>query len=327
MKIFTLSRRQLYILFYVVPILCGLLLAVQAQNNQSTDARETQVQTQELYKKKDLPALLKPKSGEAGQATDWDKEFGRLFELKRPKSWSITPYVSTLGFWSSNARLDSESEKDDWALIQRQGVNMNYRINKNWRMGVNYAFEVIRYDRNVDLDTDAHIPEFYTSYRLPWNWNVTAGDRGTWLDSPHRNTQVYRENRPYLLLTQYHSYLHHHLDWFYGAEYDRKFANPVSFDRNEYTVFTGISHDWAPKLVSEVLLRQNWQFYDFRSAAQPANGREEWVSSGTLQTIWQPFSWLQVTGFVMGIYDNSVNSTHDYDVVNLGAEARFSWKF
>lgn len=323
MKFFMLLRRQFYILSGILPFLSWLSLSVQAQNNQNMNPQESQIQTQELYEK-NIFAPLKPKSQEE---KDWDKEFGRLFELTRPKPWSITPYASSLGFWTTNARLSRTAEKEDWVLVQRQGININYRIDENWRVATSYSFEMIRYDGNVNLDTNAHIPEFYTSYRLPWNWNVTIGDRGTWLDSPRSDTQIYRENHPYFLLTQSHSYFNHHLYWSYGFQYDRRFTHPVSFDRNEYTVFTGISHDWTPKLISQFVLRQNWQFYDFRSAAQPVNGRQEWNSSGILQTIWQPFSWLQLTGFAMAVYDNSINSTFDYKVANVGGEVRFSWKF
>ncbi len=312
---------RLRLLSCVLLLLSTLSVFAQAQNNPNT-----QVQTQELLKK-DIPISLKPVKHKSGEGKGWDKEFGRLFKLERPKPWSITPYSSTLVLWTSNARLEKKSEKEDWILVQREGVNVKYQIDENWRLGASYAFETIRYDRNANLDTDAHIPEFSVNRRLPWNWNVTVGDRGTWLDSPRSNTEVYRENRPYFLATQSQSYFNHHLYWFYGFQYDHRFAHPVTFDRDEYTVFTGISHDWTPKLVSQFAIRQTWQIYDFQNPAQPANGREEWISSGILQTVWQPLAWLQLTGFAMAVHDNSINSTHDYEVGNVGGELRLFWKF
>lgn len=319
-------RPRLQIFTGILTAISCLLVCVQAQDLPNASARESQIQTQEILKK---DVLLPSPSAKPESQEDQElgKEFGRILELDRPKPWSITPYSSTLGFWSSNARLDREAEKEDWVLLQREGINLDYRINERVRLGVSYAFEMIRYDRNADLDTDAHIPEAHASFRLPWNWNVSVGNRTTWLDLPRSNTEVYRENRPYLVATQSQSYFDHHLYWFYGFRYNHRFAHPVSFDRDEYTVFTGISHDWTPTLVSQFIIRQKWQVYDFRNPSQPENGREEWISSGMLQTVWQPLSWLQVTGFAMATYDNSINSTHDYEVGNVGAEVRLFWKF
>lgn len=318
--------RPFCILPCILLVLSGFSVFAQAQDNPNASAREAQIQTQELLKK-DVLVPSKAVKTKSAEEKEWDKEFGRIFKLEHPKPWSITPYSSTLGFWSSNARLDREAEKEDWVLLQREGVNLNYRIDENWKLGASYAFEIIRYDRNADLDTDSHIPEFTMKRRLPWNWNVTIGDRGTWLDSPRSDTEVYRENRPYFLATQSQSYFDHHLYWFYGFQYDHRFAHPVSFDRNEYTLFTGISHDWTPKLVSQLVIQQKWQIYDFQNPAQPSNGREEWISNGIFQTVWQPLSWLQLTGFAMASYDNSINTIHDYKVGNVGVDIRLFWKF
>ncbi len=315
-------RRTLHILAGILLLLSPLSVFAQAQDNPNT-----QIQTQDLLKK-DVPLPSKSVKAKSAEEKEWDREFGRIFELEHPKPWTITPYSSTLTFWTSNARLDSQAEKEDWVLLQREGVNLNYHLDENWKLGAGYAFEIIRYDRNADLDTNAHIPEFYINRRLPWNWNVTIGDRGTWLDSPRSNTEVYRENRPYLLATQSHPYLNNHLYWFYGFQYDHRFTNPVSFDRDEYTLFTGVSHDWTPKLVSQFMIRQNWQIYDFQNPnTNPSTSREEWISSGILQTIWQPLPWLQITGFAMAIYDNSINSARDFKTGNVGAEVRLFWKF
>ena len=318
----------MFIRQYFSVLVCAILFfsysntLVLAQNNPNT-----QMQTHELLKNDaSIPSGLVKSESQKGK--EWDKEFGHIFELEHPKPWNIIPYSSTLGFWTSNARLERQAEKDDWVLLQREGVDFNYRIDENWKLTTSYAFEMIRFDRNADLDTDAHIPEFYISRRLPWNWNVTIGDRGTWLNSPRSDTEVYRENRPYILATQSHRFLDNHLSWFYGFQYDHRFANPVSFNRDEYTLFTGITHDWTPKLVSQFLIRQNWQIYEFPNPnMNPSTSREEWVSNGILQTIWQPLSWLQVTGFTMGVYDNSDNSARDFKVGNVGAEVRLFWKF
>jgi hypothetical protein len=118
-----------------------------------------------------------------------------------------------------------------------------------------------------------------------------------------------------------------HLYWFYGFQYDHRFTHPASFNRNEYQVFTGATHDWTPQLVSQLMLSQDWQPYDSRGQAQSLNRRQEWISNGTLLTIWRPLSWLQLTGFVADAYDNSINGVFDYKVVNLGAELRLFWKF
>jgi hypothetical protein len=288
---------------------------------QTPPNQNTQIQTQEFLKNN---AFAPTKSVEE-QA--WENEFGRIVELERVKPWSITPYSSTLGFWTTNARLARANESSDAVLVQREGVDFVYHIDENWHLGVDYRFEIIRYHRNTNLDTNSSLPEVYVSRRLPWNWNVTIGDRETWLDFRHSNTAQYRENSPYLLATQFHAYLDSHLYWFYGFQYDHRFTHPSSFNRNEYQVFTGATHDWTPQLVSQLMLSQDWQPYDSRGQAQSLNRRQEWISNGTLLTIWRPLPWLQLTGFVAAAYDNSINGVFDYKVVNLGAEIRLFWKF
>jgi hypothetical protein len=304
-------------------ILTWLLLALSPLPvfGQTPPSQNTQVQTQEFLKYKAfVPA-------ESAEEQAWENEFGRILELERVKPWSLTPYSSTLVFWTSNARLARTGEKTDGVLVQRAGADFIYHLDENWLVGVDYRFEIIRYHRNTDLDTNSSLPEVYVTRRLPWNLTVTVGDRETWLDLLHGNATQYRENSPYLLATQFHAYLDNHLYWFYGLQYDHRFAHPASFNRNEYQVFTGITHDWMPQLVSQVILSQDCQLYASRSQAQSLNRRQEWISNGTLLTLWRPLSWLQLTGFAVAAYDNSINGVYDYKLVNLGAELRLSWKF
>jgi hypothetical protein len=140
---------------------------------QTPPNQNTQVQTQEFLKNN---AFVPTKSVEE-QA--WENEFGRIVELERVKPWSITPYLSTLGFWTTNARLSRANESSDGVLVQREGADFIYHIDENWRLGVDYRLEIIRYRRNTDLDTNSSLPEVYIARRLPWNWNVTIGDRET----------------------------------------------------------------------------------------------------------------------------------------------------
>jgi len=308
--------KRLCILAYLLLPLSSFPVFGQTQTNQNT-----QVQTQELLKNN---ALAPTRSAEE-QA--WDNEFGRIVELAHVKPWSITPYSSTLGFWTTNARLSRANESSDGVLVQREGADFIYHIDENWRLGADYRFESIRYHRNTDLDTNSNLPEVYVSRRLPWNWSVMVGDRETWLNLIHSNAKAYRENSPYLLATQSHAYLDNHLYWFYGFQYDHRFTHPASFNRNEYEIFTGITHDWTPQLVSQLILSQDWQPYDLRGQAQSLSRRQELISNGTLLTVWRPLPWLQLTGFVAAAYDNSINGVFDYKAESAGAELRLFWKF
>ncbi len=289
--------------------------SLRAQN-QNPNA---QVQGQQFQK--DQPLLSK------WQEDDED-DFGKILTLKKSKLWWVAPYASARGYWTSNALLTSgPGEKGDSVFVETQGVNGGYHISDDWSVQAGYNYQLTRYSENPVLDTDGHNLEFSTSYQLPWHWQLGAGDRGMWLDAPHQGTQIYRENNPYVNLIQSWDFFQNRLSCFYGYEYDRKYAHPVTFDRDEHTVFSGASYLWKPNLVSQLVLRQSWQLYDAPSFTGATTGRQEWVSTVVVQTVWQPLNWLQVSAFGLTGYDNSINSTRDYKVANAGGEIRLFWKF
>lgn len=283
---------------------------------------DAQIKSQEIRKQ----ALPEPRAADEKDDEEED-ELGKLLALKRAKSWSVTPSVSARGFYTSNAFLSNKGEKGDTIFMETQGVTAGYRFSRDWQLQADYSFQLTRYDENSFLDTDAHSTGLRLLHQFDWDWTVEAGLRGLWLTTPHGEVEVYRENNPYLVFTHSHGFLDDKLNWFYGLQYDHKFTHPVSFERNEYSLFSGVSYYWLPNLVSQLVLRQNWQFYDFRPPANPVNGRQEWISTVGLQTVWQPLSWLQVSGFGFTTYDNSVNAGRDYKVANLGGEIRVFWKF
>lgn len=256
-----------------------------------------------------------------------DEDLGKILTLKKPKPWWVVPYASARGYWTSNALLSYQGEKGDSVWVETQGVNAGYRITSDWNVQAGYNYQLTRYQENQVLDTDGHNVEMSTTYNLPWNWQIGAGERGMWLDPTHQAVQIYRENNPYAVVIQSWDFLEDRLNWFYSYQYDRKYAHPVTFDRDEHTVFTGITYSWLPNVVSQLVLRQNWQFYDAPSFPGAATGRQEWVSTVAAQTIWQPLNWLQVSAFALTSYDNSINAAYDYKLANLGGEVRCFWKF
>ncbi len=290
-----------------------------AQNSPNPDA---QIKNKQLQQQA-LPGLREVDAEFDGD----DDEFGKILTLQRSKSWYVTPFASARGYWTSNALLANKSEKGDTIFTETQGLNAGYRFSSDWQIFAGYNYQLTRYDENPALDTDANSTEFGTTYKLPWEFQIGTGVRGLWLTAPHQGVEVYRENNPYATISQSHNYLDNRLTWFYGYEYDHKFTNPVGFERDEHTVYMGTGYSWMSNLLSQLVIRQNYQFYDFRPPALPVNGRQEWVSSVILQTVWQPLPWLQVSGFSLASYDNSVNSTRDYKVANAGGEIKFFWKF
>ena len=282
---------------------------------------ETQVKSREIQ---DLTA---PGTGTAAGAWEDDEDFGKIEVLKLARPWSVTLQTSVRGFWTSNALLARKGEKGDTIFVESQGLTSSYRLTRDWRVEAGYSFDLTRYDENPLLDTDAQSAYFSTSFQFPYDWQLGAGVRGLWMTSPHQNVEVYRECAPYGSLVHSHDFLDDRLTWFYGYQFDHRFTHPVGFERDEHTIFTGASYSWRPDLLSQMVLRQNWQFYDFRPPSQPVNGRQEWTSTVGLQTIWQPLSWLQVSSFAMVSYDNSENASRDYKAANLGGEIRAFWKF
>ncbi len=256
-----------------------------------------------------------------------EEEFGALMELKKAKAWYLMPYVSAEGYWTSNVLLANKGEKGDSVFSETQGILAGYRLSADWNLNASYAYQMLRYAENPVLDVDVHSVGCSSTYQLPWNFQATAGLNGVWVDSPDLKTQVYRENNPYVALTQNHSFLHDRLLWYYGYQFDQKWAHPIGFDRMEHSLYTGFSYVWLPSLVTQLGVRHNWQFYDFRPPEAPVNGRQEWVSSLVVQAVWQPLSFLQVTAYGLTAYDNSENSNRDYKVANCGGNLRFFWRF
>jgi len=294
-----------------------------AQNNDEDESVNARVKGKEIQKATASPRAELPKWSEE----DEEEDFGKLLTLKKSKPWWVTPFVSGRGFWTSNALLANKGEKGDSVYVETQGFDSGYRFTREWAVQGGYNFSLTRYDENPVLDTDAHSVYVSSSYQLPWNWQVSAGERVLWLTSPHQEVEVYREHNPYVSIVQSWGYLENRLNAFYGYEYDHKFTNPIGFERDEHTLFTGVAYAWLPNVVSQLVLRQNYQFYDFRPAANPVNGRQEWISTVATQTVWQPLDWLQVSAFGLVSYDNSVNATRDYKVANVGGEIKFFWRF
>ena len=305
--------------FLLAVVITLPLYAQQKKDDEETNAR---IKNRELQKATASPRAELPKWSE-----DDEDDFGKLLTLKKSKPWWVTPFASARGFWTSNALLGARAEKGDSVFVETQGFNAGYRINKEWSVQAGYNYSMTRYSENMVLDTDANSCDLSTSYQLPWNWQVSAGDRALWIKSPDQGVEVYREHNPFVSVVQSWGFLENRLNAFYGYEYDHKFTNPVGFERDEHTLFAGASYSWMNNLVSQLVLRQNWQLYDFRSSAAPVNGRQEWVTTLALQTVWQPLSWLQVSAFWLNIYGNSVNSTRDYKAANAGGEIKVFWKF
>jgi len=132
--------------------------------------------------------------------------------------------------------------------VETQGFDSGYRINKEWQVQGGYNYSMTRYQENMILDTDANSGYVSTSYQLPWNWQISAGERVLWIKSPDQGVEVYREHNPYVSVVQSWGFLENRLNAFYGYEYDHKFTNPIGFERNEHTVFTGASYSWFPSL-------------------------------------------------------------------------------
>jgi len=262
-----------------------------------------------------------------GWPKDEDDEFGTLMELKKTKPWYVMPYASAQGYWTSNVLLANNGEKGDSVFAETQGILTGYRLSPDWNLSAEYSYQLTRYSENPALDVDSHTAGFSSSYQLPWNFQATMGINGLWLDSPDQKVQLYRENNPYVALSQTYSYLEDRLAWSYGYQFDKKWTHPVGYEREEHSLFTGVSYAWLSNLITQVGLRQNWQFYDYRSPAQPVNGRQEWVSSVVAQAVWQPLSFLQVSAYGLAAYDNSVNASFDYKLANAGGSLRFFWKF
>ncbi len=286
---------------------------------------DARVQSQELQK------VTSP-SQDTRDAMGWPKEeegdeFGSLVELKKTKNWFLMPYASAEGYWTSNVLLANSGEKGDSVFTETQGILAGYRFSSDWNISAGYSYQLFRYAENPLLDVDSHNANFSSSYQLPWDFQASVGLNGLWLDSPDQKAQVYRENNPYLTLTQTHYFLQDRLTWNYGYQFDKKWAHPIGYDRIEHSVFTGVSYSWLSNLTTQLGLRQNWQFYDFRPPEAPVNGRQEWVSSVVLQTVWQPLSFLQVTAYGLTVYDNSVNAAFDYKLANCGGNLRFFWRF
>ena len=285
-------------------------------------AQDTQIRSRELQQQV-LPGL-----GEGAAEYEEDGEFGKILTLKRAKPWYIIPYASARGYWTSNVLLTNIDEESDEIFVDTQGLTAGYRITKDWRVQAGYSYQLTRYHDKVFLDTNAHNVEFGSTYGLPWDFQLGGGVRGLWLNEAHQlELEIYKETNPYGSLMRSQSFLDDRLNWFYGYQFDQKYASPRNFDRIEHTLFTGISYAWMPNLLSQLVFRQNWQFYDFRAPSAFPKAREEWISSVALQTVWQPFPWLQVSAFGLATYDNSVNAARDYDAANLGGEVRFFWKF
>ncbi len=304
--------------FFLVSVgALGLLSVACGQTTPNAQIRSEQIQRQVTPSLQDDIASL-----------PGVEDFGEFVVLKKTKLWDITPFASARGFWTSNALLqDNGGVKGDAVFVIDQGVDAGYRITSDWQVRAGYDYQLTRYRNYSFLDTDAHSANFQTIYQAPWDFQLTAGLRGLWLNSPYQPEEIYRENNPFGILSQSHSYLQDRLTWYYGYQFDRKWTNPVGFDRDEHSVFTGVSYAWTPQLVSALNLRQNWQFYDFRPPPSPVNGRQEWVSTVSLITVWQPLNWLQISSFALGSYDNSVNASGDYRVVNAGGEIRVFWQF
>lgn len=300
-----------------------ILLALVAHLPAWAQNSNTQVQSRQLQQQA-LPGLGEDDS--QGEYED-DGEFGRLLKLQRAKPWYVILYVSARMYWTSNVLLTSNSTQDDRILVETQGFNAGYRITPDWRVQLGYNYQFTRYDDKVFLDTNGQNPEFSTTYNLPCDFQLTGGFRGTWLVDPHNSVEIYREANPYGALSYSQSFFDERLTWFMSYEFDQKYANPHVFNRDEHTVSTGLTYVWLPQLVSQLVLIQNWQFYEFRAPSVFPGAREEWISTAALQTVWQPLAWLQVSAFAMGTHDNSINAIRDYNVANMGGEVRFFWKF
>lgn len=281
------------------------------------------------YRSRELQNLALPDLGEQTGEGDYedDGEFGKLLKLKRADPWYVIPYASVRGYWTSNVLLTSNSTEGDAVMVETQGFNAGYRITKDWSAQAGYNYQLTRYEEKDFLDTDGHNPEFSSTYRFPWKIELTGGFRATWLDDPHNGIEVYREANPYGNLFQSHTFFDDRLTWFYGYQFDQKYASPRVFNRQEHSVAMGLTYVWTPQLVSQLALRQNWQFYEFRPPSIFGEAREEWISTASLQTVWQPLSWLQVSAFAMGVHDNSINAVRDYNVGNVGGDIKFFWRF
>ncbi|MBI4027252.1 MAG: hypothetical protein HY360_19865 [Verrucomicrobia bacterium] len=309
--------------FLVVGLMAWPIFA--QQNREDTIRRSQELQKETAPSFRETPTVA-----EAGAE---DEEFGELLTLKPNKRGAITPYVRARGFWTSNALLSSgPGEKGDSVWMETEGVDASYRFSPEWLIFADYNFSMTRYDENPFLDSDANNTSFGTSYKLPFaqDLRISAGIRGLWITSPHQEIEVYRECNPYLSLVNVQHYLDNKLAWFYGYEFDKKYTNPLVFERIEHTIFTGVGYEWLPTLSSQAVLSGNWQIYDFRpptSGNTSFQGRQEHLASVSLETVWQPLSWLQIAVFGSTAYDNSINRGFDYKVANVGGEVRGFYKF
>jgi hypothetical protein len=308
------ARRFLFVIVFLNLATFGY---TQAPNGQDAQIQSRQIQRESSPELREIAKFDEEE----------DDDFGELVILKKSKPWWITPRASVRGFWTSNTLLANKGEKGDSIYAQSQGFDAGYRITKDLRIQAGYDYQLTRYSENPSLDTDSHGIDFSASWQIPWDILIQTGANGLWLNSPQQNAEIYRENNPYFGISQSWGFLDGNLTLFYGLQYDRRFANPVTFDRNDYSGYTGLAYAWLPELLTQAMVRQSYQLYDFRTSAQLVNGRQEHVSTAAVQTVWQPLKWLQVSAFGILTYDNSINATRDYKVANLGGEIKAFWKF
>ncbi len=257
---------------------------------------------------------------------DSDGDLGEQILVRRkPKPWTITLSSDVGEIFSSNVTLVNEDHISDFALTHNDAFNGTYKFTDELSLSAWYRYSIYRYNRLILQNFDAHNAGGSLSYALPENFSLNTGVQWTTIYSSPVGDSVYEEadwsiGASKVVPLNFAPWVKDKAAWFAGYQTDVRIASPKDYDKVEVSPYTGLSYQILPKLTAQAFYR--WQYQHFQR-----DGRKDYNNSISGSIAWAPYDWLSWSAFVGSTWNNSVGTTRDYQVLNLGTSVRFSWKF
>ncbi|MFZ5806037.1 MAG: hypothetical protein ACOY3I_02350 [Verrucomicrobiota bacterium] len=272
--------------------------------------------------------VRKEKKQEEVTESSGDEDIGVQMMLKKQEK--ETPFEisgSASAFYTSNAELAKEYPKSDYFWIGQAGAAYLPKITQTLLGDITIYQQFFRYDEFKNLDFDSfnvgggltYIAQnlweiaFFARYnfnRLTHAHESSDGPQHSEFFKTHSITaglqKIFQINR-----AQY---------WYVGQMSQINMADPVSSQRNDYSLFTGYNLALTRNVDVQCMYRAAYVCY--------ANDEREDINQSVSAGVsYKPFEWATLSASGSLGLNNSNQPANNYDVVNAGLGLNLKYKF
>jgi hypothetical protein len=258
-----------------------------------------------------------------------DEDIGVQMMLKK-KEPEETPFEisgNASAFYTSNATLAKEFPQSDYFWIGQAGVSYSPKITQTLLADITIYQQFFRYDEFKTLDFDSFNAGGGLTYIAQNLWELAFFGRYNFNRLTHAHESS--DGPKYSEFFKTHSFtagvqkifqINRAQYWYLGHMSQINMADPVSSQRNDYSLFTGYNLALTRNVDVQFMYRAAYVCY----ADDEREDINQSISGGMA---YKPFEWATLSASGSLGLNNSNLPANNYDVVNAGLGLNLKYKF